>query len=108
MVNTPLVKALTEQIVLRSSSLLTVLFCIVKLIYFVLRCFLGHALSITAHIVASYCGIACSLGIHGQLLHLHIYRVKQSFILCHGVLINLFILDSFCRLVLEHYISSIG
>lgn len=93
MVNTPLVKALTEQIVLRSSSLLTVLFCIVKLIYFVLRCFLGHALSITAHIVGSYCGIACSLGIHGQLLHLHIYRVKQSFILCHGVLINLFILD---------------
>jgi len=80
MVNTPLVKALTEKIVLRSSSLLTVLCCIVKLVYFVLHCFLGHVLSITAHIMGSYCGIACSLGIHGQLLRLDICRVKQLFI----------------------------
>ena len=89
---------------LAGSSLSTVLCCIVKLIYFVLRCFLGHVLSITAHIVGSYCGIARNLGFHGQLLHLDICRVKQLFILCHGVLINLFILDLSCCLALEHYI----
>ena len=46
--------------------------------------------------------------IESLILRLDICRVKQLFIFCHAVLMNLFILDLFCRLVLEHNISSIG